>query len=80
MPAGSPAALPGFSPTSPLICVGPVPLIEAVAITAKALADPRLIGACATWVPVVNVHTLSLASGLPARSFTPLAPPVIVAV
>ena len=30
--------------------------------------------------PVVNDQTKLLASALPARSFTPLAPPVIVAV
>src|SRR4051794_2494908 len=71
---GMPWALPGFRPTSPLICVAPVLLIEAVAMTANAPAAPRLIGAWADWVPVVNVQTLSLASGLPARSSAPFAP------
>src|SRR3954466_13517110 len=77
---GRPCAVPGFSPMSPLIWLGPEPVIEAVAITANAAVAPRLIGAWAVCVPVVNVQTLSAASGLPARSFTPLAPPLIVAV
>ena len=48
---------------SPVIAF-PVPLTEAVARIAKPLARARMIGACAIWVPVVNVQTLSLASGV----------------
>src|SRR5580704_6925170 len=56
---GMPCDVPGANPTLPLITTGPVLLMEAVAITAKLPAEPRLMvaGPAAPVVaPVVKLH------------------------
>src|SRR5713101_5349598 len=74
-------ALPGHTPTSPVIEVAvPATLVTVEpARIPKLQAVPRLIGAAEAHdvADVVNVHTKLLASALPNRS---LAPVVIVAV
>src|ERR1700675_4270374 len=72
---GIPCEVPGFNPTSPLITVGPVLVVEAVAIMAKLPADPRLMvaGPEAATAPVVKLHGFGAAptaNALPDRSLT----------
>src|SRR5580658_186919 len=76
---GMPCEVPGANPTLPLMTTGPVLLIEAVAITAKLPAEPRLIIAgppAPVAVPVVKlqgsggVEEGPLAKALPERSWT----------
>src|SRR4051812_17883413 len=72
---GIPCEVPGSNPTSPLTTVGPLLEIEAVAITAKLEAEPRLMMAwpVPTVVLVVKFQgfgTPPVASGWPDRSFT----------
>src|SRR5580704_11227414 len=76
---GIPCEVPGASPTFPLMTTGPVLLMEAVAMTAKLPAEPRLIiagPAAPVPVPVVKLHGSGgvdpgpLVKALPLRSLT----------
>src|SRR5580704_3287291 len=73
IPGGKPTtALPGLTPRSPLIIVGPTLVTVEPARAAKFAAEPRLTGGWpAVTAPVVKVHgfgTAPLASGLAAKS------------
>src|SRR5277367_2424407 len=76
---GMPCEVPGAKPTLPLMTTGPVLVIEAVAITAKLPAEPRLIvagPAAPAAAPVVKLQGSGgfdagpLAKALPDRSLT----------
>ena len=76
---GIPWEVPGANPTSPLITTEPVLVMEAVAITAKLPAEPRLIIAgpeAPVAEPVVKLHGSGgveagpLVKALPERSVT----------
>jgi len=74
---GMPCEVPGANPTLPLMTTGPVLLMEAVAITAKVPAEPRLMIAgppAPVLAPVVKLHGSGgvdagpLVKALPERS------------
>jgi hypothetical protein len=80
VPGGKPVtAVPGLTPRSPVRAVAPVPVSVEPARTTNAPAPPRATdsGLPPPVADVVKLHTLLLASALPATS---LAAVVIVAV
>src|SRR5580692_4129087 len=79
---GMPCEVPGANPTLPFMTTGPVLLMDAVAITAKLPAEPRLMvagPAAPAAAPVVKLHGSGgvdagpLAKALPDKSLTEFA-------
>jgi hypothetical protein len=68
------SAVPGLTPKSPVIEVGPLLVTVEPPNTTKLLNSDDIATAAAGWVafaPVVNVQVAGLGNGLPLVSFTP---------